>query len=277
MGHAHAHSVTHFRWCTHPDSCYCEVNRYLLAGFWGVFAAMAGWLISMRGGTYGGETNALHDFSDGGFILLSALLATFKHRYENRAQGIDDFGMWVNNLSFIVIGAYMIHKMVHAGDTKFIGEMMFLAGLVAFIGNVVQFWLLGEHIGSASDMHHSNRVHVLFDMMNSWAVMYGASLALIMAVEDFLVLKITSTFSLGLIGALIAIRFVGYKDWTRGRRFDFWVGYVLLSAYMSMLVVSGTPRDMDLFIGVVLSFVMIVGGLRNIWRRYVPKKGKLSQ
>jgi hypothetical protein len=273
MGHTHAHPVAHFSWCTHPDACYCEVNRYAFAGIEGLIAAWIGWQISVRGGTYGGETNSLHDFSDGGFILLSAFLALLKRFHPKNAHVLDDLGMWLNNLSFIAVGTYMLYKILYVGlPPQFAGGMMFLAGLVAFAGNILQFWLLGEHLSGESDMHHASRAHVFYDILNSWAVMLGASLALVMGFEVHPLLRSVVAMLLVLITMLAAIRFgvVEYEEWDKGGRFFFWVGYVVTGAFFSFVVMGGSPQDVDAIIGFGLSGIMITGGMRNIYRRYSP-------
>jgi Co/Zn/Cd efflux system component len=278
MGHNHVHAVAHFPWCTHPDSCLCEPERYVLAAFVGVvFASLEWWISTAFAGSYGGETDAVHAFADSGFILTSALLALWKRSHVHQARRIDDIGMWMNNLSFIAAGVFILYKLVAGSPlVAFTGGAMFAAGFVGLVGNVLQFKSLGEKLeGEGTYTHSANRSHVFYDTLNSGTVMLGAGLAIVMTADVPMLLRVLASVMLCLIAALSIVRFrlVEYESWPQSRRLDYWLGVMMITGILSFVVAGGSPGDIDLVIGFTLAVAMIVGGLANLYRRYFPKKG----
>jgi Co/Zn/Cd efflux system component len=273
MGHSHSHEVAHFRWCKNPTTCFCEVNRYILAGVIGLLAASAEiWIAWMYAGSYGAESDAGHAYADSGFIFISAVLAYWKHYDKDRYLVIDDIGIWINSWFLIIAGSYILFRIYAGGRfVDFAAPSMFGAGFVGLIGNVAQFRSLGEKLtGEGTGTHSTTRQHVFYDIMYSFAVMFSAALILVMSSGANYLWQVLVGVMLVLIASVGILRlgFVEYDSWEKAKRTDYWLGVTGAVVVVSSLVINGSAVDVDNLTAILLSVLMIGAGILNLDDRY---------
>jgi hypothetical protein len=271
MGHGHTHEVAHFkRWCSNPDTCFCEVNRYVLAAVVGFLAATAELRIAwFWAGSYGAESDAGHAYADSGFILISAALAYWKHYDKENLHAIDDLGTWINSLFLILAGLYIFYRLGF-GETSvtFAGSAMFGAGVVGLLGNYGQFLALGEKMSDDVDMHSSTRQHIFYDMLYSGSVMFAAAIVLIMDVETNFVWKCAIALLLVLIAAYLILKLVNHEIWEMGQWILYAISMIVAAVTVVALIINGSKTDVDLLTAILLAMAMIMGGLYNFYARY---------
>lgn len=279
MGHGHGHEVAHFKRCSNPDACFCEVNRYVMAAVVGlVFATLELWIARTLAGSYGAESDAGHAYADSGFILISAVLAYWKHYDKKNLSAIDDLGTWINSLFLIIAGSYIFYRLAW-GETHvaFSGAMMFVAGLVGLVGNYGQFIALGEkNLHDTPDMHSTTRQHIFYDMLYSGSVMLAAAIVFIMEtkVVDFLFQSIVAGLLVFVVSYFMAMAgFVNYHAWNKGKKLDYGLGTLAVALCAIGLVINGSATDVDDLTAFLLAGAMILGGLYNFYARYWKKGG----
>lgn len=182
--HGHDHGVMHFRWCKNPHTCFCEVNRYLLAMSCGLFfGGVVQWLARKYAGSYGAEGDAWHIISDGLFMFVSACLALWKHYEKDASRKVEILG-GIANTVFLFLAALVIIYQVLFDHTceAFSAGWMGVAGLVGFIGNISQYRILEEPMEEKSEEEKARHVsilsftkqHVFYDILNDIAVIADA-------------------------------------------------------------------------------------------------------
>jgi Co/Zn/Cd efflux system component len=178
--------VAHFFWCRHPATCFCEVNRFLSATVCGLFFASAQfWLANRYAGSYGAEGDAGHMFADSLFMFVSVFLAVWKHYDHSRTNLAEPIGIIANTI-FLFGTALAILYHTYFGDefTHFSIGWMAIAGMIGLIGNLVQYRILEDPAGgdmSSVSLHSMLKQHVVYDILNSIAVIAGAAISLIVA------------------------------------------------------------------------------------------------
>ncbi len=273
MGHSHVHEVAHFRWCIRPKTCFCEVNRYLLAGIVGLLAATAEiWIARLYAGSYGAESDAGHAYADSLFIFISAGLAFWKHYDQKRSLMIDDIGIWINSWFLIIAGVYIFFRIYAGGRlVDFAALSMLSAGAVGLIGNVAQFKSLGEKLsGEGTGTHSTTRQHVFYDILYSCSVMFAAAIILVMASGVNYLAQIFVGMLLTVIAAFVILRggFVDYDSWKPEQKTNYWLGVAVAALVVAGLVINGSAVDVDNLIAILLSLAMIGAGISNLDDRY---------
>lgn len=271
MGHGHAHEVAHFKSCKDPVTCFCEVNRYILAAAVGLVAATAELAIAWyKAGSFGAESDAGHAYADSLFILISAALAYWKHYDKKNLVAIDDLGTWINSLFLISAGGYIFYRLLYGERTvEFVGSMMFAAGFVGLVGNAGQFLALGEKgIVDAPDMHSTTRQHIFYDVLYSGGVIFASAIVLIMGSGAHFVLQSSVGFFMVVIAAYLVLRVVDTEMW-QPREWTMYTLFMSLSAiFVVVLILNGSTTDVDKSTAVLLAIAMIAGGLNNFYVRY---------
>jgi Co/Zn/Cd efflux system component len=279
MGHGHAHEVAHFWYCKDRNSCFCEVNRYVLAAVVGLVAATAELGIAWyKAGSFGAESDAGHAYADSLFILISAMLALWKHYDKGRLRAIDDLGTWINSLFLIVAGGYIVYRLLYGErSVEFAGSMMFAAGIVGLAGNVGQFLALGEKVlEDAPDMHSTTRQHVFYDMLYSGAVMFASAIVIIMGMKVNFVLQSAVGFLMIVIAAHLTLRVIDTEAWQARGWTIFALIMSLVAVFVIILIVNGSTSAVDKSTAALLAVAMIGGGLNNFYVRYwhYPRRRK---
>lgn len=280
MGHGHGHEVAHFKRCSNPEVCFCEVNRYVLAAFVGlVFATLELWIARSLAGSYGAESDAGHAYADSGFILISAVLAYWKHYDKKNLSAIDDLGTWINSLFLIVAGLYIFYRLLYGeSSVAFAGTMMLAAGFVGLLGNYGQFVALGEkNLHETPDMHSTTRQHIFYDMLYSGSVMLAAAIVLVMGLKvNFLWQCLVVVILVFIVAySILVLRIVDYEEWDNSKRIDYGLGTVVVAGLAAGLVINGSASDVDDLTAFLLALAMVTGGLYNIYGRYWKKKKDL--
>ncbi len=276
MGHGHAHDVAHFKSCRNPADCFCEVNRYIVAAVVGLIAATAelgiAWYLA---GSLGAESDAGHAYADSGFILISAILAYWKHYTKRSKRKIDDVGTWINSLFLIIAGMYIFYRLIFGeAMVAFAGTMMFLAGVVGLAGNYGQFLALGEkHLEDMPDMHSTTRQHIFYDMLYSGAVMFASAIVLIMETKVNFVWQCAVGLLLVVIIAYLILRVIDTEKWESREWAICALSMSLAALFVVVLIVNGSTTAVDSSTAVSLAFAMIAGGVRNIYKRYHGDSG----
>lgn len=271
MGHGHVHEVAHFKSCKDRNSCYCEVNRYILAAVVGLAAATAELGIAWyKAGSFGAESDAGHAYADSLFILISAVLALWKHYDRKRLRAIDDLGTWINSLFLIVAGGYIVYRLLYGErSVEFAGSMMFAAGIVGLIGNVGQFLVLGEKVGGeAPDMHSTTRQHIYYDMLYSVSVMFASAVVIVMGFRINFVLQSIIGFLMVVVATYTVLRVLDTEMWRPRDWAIYALAMSLAATLVVLLIVNGSTTDVDRATAVLLAFAMIGGGLNNFYVRY---------
>ena len=268
MGHGHAHDVVHFKSCRNPADCFCEVNRYVVASVVGLIAATAelgiAWYLA---GSFGAESDAGHAYADSGFILISAILAYWKHYTKRSKRKIDDVGTWINSLFLIVAGLYIFYRLVFGETTvAFAGSMMFLAGIVGLIGNYGQFLALGEkHLEDMPDMHSTTRQHIFYDMLYSGGVLFASAIVLIMETKVSFVGQCAVGLLLVVIISYLILRVINVERWESREWAIYALSMSLVALLIIVLIVNGSTTAVDVSTAILLALAMIVGGLNNFY------------
>lgn len=241
--------------------------RYLIGGTVGVASAATSLRVSRMGGTYGGETNAFHDFSDGILFYISAVLEWLKQKFTSYARVLDDVGLWMNSLSFIGVGVWMIYRALSEVHPPLFNLYMLAAGAVALVGNALQFFALGEASSEDEHMHHTNLGHVALDALNSLFVVIGSGIVELMSSNLPPSAKALMASMMCFAPALLITKFLDVEEW--------WGWYVslalLLSGAVGAIAAYGNAHQIDMVLTIGLSLGMILGGCFYLYKRYFKK------
>lgn len=169
-------STVHFRGCTTPDSCWCEVKRalYVCCIAAGIFTfEIAGGLVT---GSLALIADAWHVFADNValMVLLGATLLVRSGVSQKLVYGVG-YTVSVGLLAFAV-GTITIEGLGRLNNPPHIEQLFLLVAIATLggIGNVFQFLLLRPlHHEHAHGMHTSIVLHILSDLGQSVAVVLG--------------------------------------------------------------------------------------------------------
>lgn len=181
QGHDHGrgydHSAVHFRSCTNPDACYCEVIRFALASACITIAiAFQVWFLRTYTASYGGEGDVSHSFADNLYYLALIPLTLYKRSHKEKASGIELFGFCLNTVLLLFAAGYILFRLVF-GDQSPVLQPWAIAtvGAIGLAGNLGQFAALGQVEWKGTSNIKGAAQHVAYDAANSAAVILDAA------------------------------------------------------------------------------------------------------
>lgn len=271
MNHHHDHHG-HVDSHEHAGSHLREAWQYLLSALWGfAFGGAQFLLVKFLASSYGAEGDASHTFADSSFILVSSLLAVWKHRQLHKHERIEKIGVIVQS-GFFILAAVYIYLQIFFGNrhAALSPTFMFVAGLVGLVGNLVQAKVLGHaHAhGHGEDLstHSETLKHIMYDVANSLVVMMSAVLAYISLTDLVPDPEIKFFAAVALVLACAAVvpllKLFNFKRWM-------WI-YVgtsgVVAGILSVMVASKEVNHIDVLVASVLALGMLANGLINLWK-----------
>jgi Co/Zn/Cd efflux system component len=175
-GHGHDHSAEHFKSCTNPETCYCEVKRFALA-FLCITVAIGFqlWFLAVFTSSYGAEGDVSHSFADDLYYLALIPLVLFKRSHKKSAARVDLIGFCLNTALLLLAAAFIIFRLTFGHRTMELEPWaMAVVGLIGLVGNIGQFVALGTINWKGTSNLQGAAQHVAFDMANSVAVIFDA-------------------------------------------------------------------------------------------------------
>lgn len=211
-GHDHDHSTLHFRSCTDPDTCHCEVIRFALASLCITVAiAFQVWFLRRYTASYGGEGDVSHSFADNLYYLALIPLTLLKRSHKSRSGTIELFGFCLNTVLLLFAAGYILARLVFGNQSPVLEPWAIATvGAIGLAGNLGQFAALGQVDWRGSSNIKGAAQHVAYDAANSAAVIADAAVI-------YLVGGIVGLLFDQVVAFLIALSmlYTCWKNWER--------------------------------------------------------------
>ena len=264
---AHSHTcngVHHLPWCDKEKTniCSCPWVRYVLATIFGIVAAIMQGFFAFIAQSAEAMSDAGHALADSLAIAPVAFLAyRMVFASSEKSYKIDRIGIIWNTVFLFGISItlffwfYLVVSTLHY-ERIILSSWMFVSGIIGLIGNIYQHKVLGHDHGGDVSTHSTTKQHILYDIIYSFLVLYGAGL-IFSAENTEGLMRIFSMTGIILVGYILARHF--FFDEVMKNKFIISVVNIILI----FLVVSGRGDYVDAFLTFVLAVAMFVTAYKN--------------
>jgi cobalt-zinc-cadmium efflux system protein len=175
--HGHDHSqVEHFKGCANPETCFCEMKRFMLAFICVTVAIICQmWVLKTYTSSYGAEGDISHSLSDDLYYVALVFLFFYKRSHKEKATRADLAGFIMNTILLFIAAGYIIYRLVFGHQTRGMEPgATAVIGLIGLVGNAAQVLVLGAIDWKGSSNIKGVAQHALYDAANSVAVIFDA-------------------------------------------------------------------------------------------------------